>query len=332
MYDYLINYCKYRIIGNSIRIDASSICQLKCVKCFQSQDENRIKRCYLKFCDFKKFVDDNPTFRNIELSDNGEIFLNPELKEIIEYGFKKGIDLTARNGVNLNTASEEVLECLVKYKFKIMSVSIDGATNNTYQIYRRGGNLDNVIENIKRINFYKQKYNSKFPKLIWQFIIFGHNENELLEARRMAKKLNMRFFIKLNWSESYSPVKDKELIKRETKYASRQEYEEKAKASYSFPCHQLWLAPQISPDNELLGCCNNSSSNTFGNVSRLGLQKCLRGERFIYAKKMLLGRVKGREDIPCFQCSKYKKIQSHKISLVGNFLKLQMRIKGVYFK
>ena len=194
MKDFFFNCFKYGLIGNSVRIDAALICQLKCPLCSQARDEGGIKKCYLKFADFKKFVDDNPTIRNIELSNDGEIFLNPELKDIMEYAYKKRINLAARNGVNLNTVDEETLDCLVKYKLRAMLISIDGATNDTYRIYRRGGDLCNVIENIKRINFYKQKYNTVFPRLIWQFILFGHNEHELPEARKMAKDLNMKFY------------------------------------------------------------------------------------------------------------------------------------------
>jgi len=319
--DCFVNYFKYGIISNSIRIDASNICQLQCPFCWRAQGKNTtFKRCYLKFDDFKKFIDNNPTFKNIELSDNGEIFLNPELKDIIQYAYEKKINLTAKNGVNLNTVSEEMLECLVKYKFRVMLVSIDGATNDTYQIYRRGGNFDNVIENIKKINYFKHKYNTEFPRLIWQFIIFGHNENELPLAREKAKKLNMLFLPKINYfDQSYSPVKDSEFIRKENKYISREEYENKTKSLYIFPCIQLWFAPQISPDGELLGC--NSRLTTFGNVFKSGLKKHLRSEKFIYAKKMLLGKKGPREDILCFHCKIYQKMQSRKINLVISFLK-----------
>ncbi len=287
--DCFVNYFKYRIIGNSIRIDASNICQLRCPLCWQSREENTIfKGSYLKFVDFKKFIDNNPTFKNIEISDNGEIFLNPELKSIIKYAYVKKINLTARNGVNLNTVTEETLECLVKYKFKVMLVSIDGATNETYQIYRRGGNFDQVIENIKKVNYFKHKYNTEFPRLIWQFIIFGHNEKELPLAREMAKKLNMRFLPILNYFDSsYSPVKNGEFIRKEIKYLSCQEYENINKSLYVFPCYQLWSSPQISPDGELLGCCANnlrSAKFTLGNVFRMGLKKQLRSEKFMLGK------------------------------------------------
>lgn len=312
--DYFVIYSKYGVIGNTIRIEASSICQLKCPVCPQAKGEmGTIGKGYLKLKDFKKFIDNHPYFRNIELSNYGEIFLNPELKDIIRYAYIKKINLTARNGVNLNTTSEETIESLVKYQFKAMSISINGATNNTYKIYQREGNFDNVIENIKKINYYKKKYNIKFPELQWQFVIFGHNEHELPIAKKMAKELNMRFVTKFNWSPTYSPVKNKGFVRRETAtgVASRHEYEQKTKIMYLLPCYQLWNSPQINWDGRLLGCCINTWGD-FGNAFTLGLAKCIKSEKYIYAKKMLLDKKGIREDIPCFYCDMYKKLQAAK--------------------
>jgi MoaA/NifB/PqqE/SkfB family radical SAM enzyme len=211
----------------------------------------------------------------------------------------------ANNGVNLNTVSEAVLESLVKYRFKDLTISIDGVTNDTYTIYRKGGNFNTVLENIKRINYYKQIYQIPFPKLRWQFVVFGHNEHELPTARRMAKELNMDFKATLNWDESYSPVRNKDLVRKEIGFASKHEYQQKYKMLYLRLCEQLWLCPQINWDGKLLGCCVNYWGD-FGNIFESNLETCLRSEKYRYARKMILGLKKEREDIPCSRCGRYK--------------------------
>ena len=140
-----IDLCRVQINVNSARLEASSMCQLKCPLCETSRGilkDRNIGWGYLKFEDFKKFVDNYPTIKTIELSNNGEIFLNPDLNKIIQYGYEKKINLTALNGCNLNTVKEELIESLVKYKFHDLSISIDGASNETYKIYRQGGSFD----------------------------------------------------------------------------------------------------------------------------------------------------------------------------------------------
>ena len=52
-------------------------------------------------------------FYIIELSNWGEIFLNPDLPNILAYSYQKSVALTASNGVNLPTVKPEVLEAVV---------------------------------------------------------------------------------------------------------------------------------------------------------------------------------------------------------------------------
>lgn len=105
---------KTKIAPAQIRLDASTICQLKCPGCptTSGQIAKFLKPGFLKFDDFKKLVDDNPALTLIELSNWGEVLLNPQLPRILQYACEKGVHLSLRNGVNLNTAKPEVLESL----------------------------------------------------------------------------------------------------------------------------------------------------------------------------------------------------------------------------
>ena len=74
-----------------------------------------------------------------------------------------------------------------------MTVSLDGASQETYEIYRVGGAFERVINNIKAINAYKKQYKSAVPILLWQFVAFGHNEHEIAKAKTLATRLGMHF-------------------------------------------------------------------------------------------------------------------------------------------
>ncbi len=326
----------------SIRIEASSLCQLRCPCCPQTQGiisqpylskqdtailtnkedylnpwfahatiarKKPIGLGYLQFNDFKRIIEENRWIKHVELSNWGEMFLNPQLVSIVEYAYANKVLLTADNGVNLNSATGEVLEALVKYKFLSLSCSINGVTNETYSRYSVGGSLEKVIENIKKINAYKKKYNSKFPILHWQFVIFGDNENEIEAARAQAKRLGMYFFLRLNVSDTYSPLVNKDLVRRYVLggYVSRREYFEKKKEikRQKLICSQLWNSPQINWDGRALGCCLNYWDD-FGDVFNSSLEEVLNNEKMTYAREMLLGRKPFREDIPCANCIYYK--------------------------
>ena len=150
-----------------IRLDASTVCQLKCPSCPTTRGTiaKNIGAGFLKLDDFKKFLQWNPSVKEIELAGWGEIFLNPEIKGIIEYAFLKGVGLHCDSGTNFNTVPQDVLEALVKNRFRSITCSIDGASPETYAIYRRNGNFDQVLKNIRKLNELKKKHNSKKPSL-----------------------------------------------------------------------------------------------------------------------------------------------------------------------
>lgn len=311
------NFSQIGLLGHKVSLETSTICQLRCPLCPTGQGLNRdtpIGQGYLKFSDFKKFINDNPKIKVIELSNWGEIFLNPELKNIIQFAYMRNISLTVRNGANLNDASRKVLKYLVKYRVKHLNISIDGATNATYKIYRQGGNLHKVLKNVKIINQYKMKYNTKFPNLYWQFIVMGYNEKELIRAKQLSQKLGMTFHIKLNRKPSLSPIHNENLVRQQggLGVASRDEYIKLYREPYSPSCYKFWTIPQINWDGKLLGCGCNIWCD-FGNVFETGLDHCINSEKYIHIKRVLLGKEKVNKEDPCYRCPKYIDIQRIKI-------------------
>jgi MoaA/NifB/PqqE/SkfB family radical SAM enzyme len=302
---------------NKISIDASSICQLRCPECSTTKGiikNGIVGSGFLSFENYKAIIEQNDEINQIELSNWGEIFLNPEIKEIIKYSNYKGIKLTAGNGTNFNTVDDGTLEALVKYKFSYLNISIDGANNETYTKYRCGGNFEQVISNIRRLNYYKSKYTSQFPKLSWQFIIFGHNEHDIPKIKELCRDLNMVFYPKLNHS-TFSPVVDADFIRKESGLgvATREEFKEKYIKEYKRPCCQFWFSPQINWDGKLLGCCVNKWVS-FGNVFEQGLANCLSSNLYKRTISVLEGKRGISNDIPCFQCPTYKHIQENPLS------------------
>ena len=159
---------------------------------------------------------------------------------------------------------------------------------------------------LQAINTYKNRYASALPELSWQFVVFGHNERDLPEARRLCRELGMKFQPKLNYAPHYSPVIDAEHVRRETGLgvASRDEFARRTTRPYCFPCTQMWTSPQINWDGALLGCCVNTHGD-YGNVFEDGLAATLQGWKYVHAKEMITGLRPARAEIPCYHCNLY---------------------------
>jgi hypothetical protein len=294
-------------IMKTLTVDGCSICQLKCVKCPVSQMgyKNTIGNGWLSYPDFCKLIEDNPGVKHIEFDNFGELFLNPDLPTILTAAYHKDIILSCAGGVNLNTVSNHLLKILVLTRFQYLNISIDGASQDTYGKYRVGGNYAQVIHNIECINYYKRRLGTPYPILQWQFVVFGHNEHEIRKARQTAQGLGMRFYPKMNWNSTYSPIENIEQVKTDTGWdtTSREEHEKKHGTSYMRQtCMQLWDSPRLSWDLSITGCCWN-------------VWERFTNETLVSAKYDLMNRTSGKPTHPCAECEIY-----HDILDTGKYL------------
>ena len=301
-------------LPKSVCLELSSACQLKCPSCPNANGviAKKLGSDFLSYDNFRHFLDCCHEINHIELSNWGELFLNKSLQQILRFAYDRGVALSADNGVNLNTVDNDILEALVKYRFRRITCSIDGITQGTYERYRINGKLDAVLANIREINRYKSLYSSIYPLLRWQFVAFGHNQDDISEARHLAKELGMDFYLKLSWDDmytekSFSPITNHDLIRTESGLgvADRKEFRQLYGKSYiSDTCRQLWNMPHIHADGRMLGCCINFWGN-YGNVFETGFFNCFFGEKMSYARAMVDSNVPARSDIPCSQCKVY---------------------------
>jgi len=277
---------------------------------------------YLKIKDFKGFVDAHDYIKEIELSNDGEIFLNPELIEIIKYAYERDVILTANTGVNFNTVSDEIMEGMVKYGFRSLSVAADGVRQEIYSFYRRGGNINAVFSNIKRLVEYKKKHNSQYPRIRWQFVLMNHNQNDVQKAKEVAQELNIQLSFKLGWDDDFE-AKDPILVKELTglEYLSRRDYERGTGHKYlSEMCNTIWTKPTINFDGTLVGCECEPKKDYKVNVFEIGLEEAMNCKEYVYSQKMLLGEEPVDYDNPCAACPQghYKWRAEH-----GDFVKIE---------
>ena len=295
-----------RVGPRKVRIEASSACQLRCPLCPTGKGELGpvVGTGVLTLADFERFLERNPGVREVELSNWGEMFLAPELSDILRVAHERGVVLAARNGVNLNTASEAVLEDLVRYRFRSLVVSIDGASQETYAKYRVKGDFERVIANVKAINRFKARQRSSLPLLTWKFILFRHNQHEIARARALAAELGMLFYPDLNWDENWEPPDATPEVRQGSGLAitTIAEHEQRFRTRYVKDyCLQLWNEPQVNWDGKILGCC----VNVWGDFGSDAFGGPLETEKLGYARRMLLGQAPPRADVPCTTCERY---------------------------
>ncbi len=295
------------------RIESIAACQLKCPSCPTTSGAIRpaIAPGQLSPAMFERFLDQSPTIRKVELSNYGEAFLNKDLGSILEIAAGRGVAISIGNGANLNHLDEGIADVLVRTGVVRLACSIDGATEETYSRYRIKGDLSRVLANIDAINEAKQRRRSARPELVWQFVVFGHNEHEIAKARAMAEARGMEFRPKISWDDKVSPIRSAALVRRETGLPeTRAAFRSETGRNYMRGiCHQLWTDPQFNWNGDNLGCCRNFWGDFGGNPLHDGFEAAFNGEKMRRARQMLLGLATPFTDVPCTTCDLFLDMQ-----------------------
>lgn len=82
-------------------------------------------------------------------------------------------------------------EKIVGIPFQGVTISIDGATPETYARLRRGADLNRVLANVRRIQILKEERNSRFPDLDFFFLVMKSNYREIPLFLELASEMGI---------------------------------------------------------------------------------------------------------------------------------------------
>ncbi|MFC1888101.1 radical SAM protein, partial [Candidatus Cloacimonadota bacterium] len=171
-----------------IVIEPTNICNLRCPLCPSGNGTLKRVKGYMDYELFCRIIDEakDRAFM-IVLWNQGESYLNKDFSRMIRYASdNKLFTLVSTNG-NVELDPKEIIES----ELDSMIVSLDGATQETYNKYRVNGSLQKVLDNVSNIVAAKREAGKKFPLLRWQFLVMKHNEHEIEEIRRIADDMGV---------------------------------------------------------------------------------------------------------------------------------------------
>ncbi|PIN85958.1 hypothetical protein COV19_07110 [Candidatus Woesearchaeota archaeon CG10_big_fil_rev_8_21_14_0_10_44_13] len=291
-----------------IFMDPGNVCNLKCPLCPTGQGDRGMKRGFLKYSLFKRVMGEIGDYSLFLFLYNwGEPFLNKDLFRFIKLSRKKlVIPITSSN---LTTLDRNSCKQLVRSGLWYLIVSLDGLTQETYQKYRIGGDLNKVLKNVRLINYYKTRYGIKRPKIICQFIVNKYNEHEVDTIKKQYIRLG---FDKLLLSRVRSDLgkgvfedNTTKLKKYRDWFPSNKEYKLYLKNPKN--CKYLNVSSAINFDGGVFPCCLIYGDNhTFGNISNQSFFSVWNGPNYLTARRMIFKRKDITSDLVCSNCLKNK--------------------------
>lgn len=277
---YGLSYLLRKYIGKpypcALSVELTNNCNLHCPECTTGSGALTRPRGFMDLTLAGKIAG---TLRQSLLSANlyfqGEPMLHPRFFEITE--LFRGINCTiSTNGhfLDVEGCNKLALSGLSK-----IIVSIDGVTQPVYSAYRRGGNLEAVIEGVCNLSdAFKGVKNS--PRLELLFLYGKHNAHELAEVKSFAKSLGVS--LKVKSMEVLNPEDAEQWVPeegRKTRYKINEgSYE--LKTGPARGCLRAWTTPVITWDGNLLPCCfDKDAGNSFGSITEQPFESIWDGEK-----------------------------------------------------
>jgi MoaA/NifB/PqqE/SkfB family radical SAM enzyme len=291
-------------------IEPSDRCNLNCPLCPTGRRLSGRKETNLPMETFKQAVDPlAPYLYEAYLYNWGEPLLNPELFDLVKYCSQRRIRTVV--STNLTLFESRMMDPLMDSKLDTLIVSLDGASGDTYSKYRRGGDFEKAMGNLKAIAAQKIKRRVKLPRLIWQFIVFRHNESEINRAIAMAKQLGIdeiKFIASFAKMETLAyNVADKKREEVEDYLPQDHRYHlyksNKAAARKFLQCPFLWSQIAVRTDGGIAPCCGSYHKNDdFGSLSNSDIMAVWNNKKYQRARKTLRTRGWFKSQTICDQC------------------------------
>ncbi len=287
----------------TVSIEPTTACNLRCPECPSGLRSFTRETGNLREDFFRKTIDElHHRLMCLIFYFQGEPYINPKFLEMVRYAHDKGIyTITSTNGHFLN---DDNARKTIESGLDRLVISVDGTTQDTYEQYRIGGNLENVLQGARNMVKWKKQMGTRHPHIVFQFLVVRPNEHQIPEIFRLAKEIGVDE-VKLKSAQVYDYEHGNPLIPTQTKYAR---YKQKQDGTWSVKhalanhCWKLWHACVITWDGMVVPCCfDKDATHRLGDLRNTSFRALWQGSTYQAFRKAIL---KGRDQIEiCTNCT-----------------------------
>jgi radical SAM protein with 4Fe4S-binding SPASM domain len=288
----------------SISFEPTTSCNLRCPECPSGLRAFTRPTGMLQQDFFRTTIDEiHKELLYLIFYFQGEPFLNPDFLEMVNYASSKGI-YTATS-TNAHYLIDAVAKRTVESGLDRLIISIDGTTQDVYQQYRVGGNLEKVLQGAKNIVKWKKELNSKTPFVFFQFLVVKPNEHQIEEIKKLATEVGVdevRFKTAQVYDYQTDPNKLIPTIDKFSRYKRNADGSYTAKNKLANRCWKLQHANVITWDGLVVPCCfDKDATHQLGNLKKQSFKEIWKNSNYAQFRNDLR---KSRKNIDiCANCS-----------------------------
>ena len=291
-----------------ISVEPTTSCNLRCPECPSGLRSFSRPTGMLQPELLERIVDElGAELGSINFYFQGEPYLNPKLEQMIGYASRHKIYTAV--STNAHYLSPERAEATVKSGLHRLIISIDGNTQQTYEQYRVGGQLEKVIAGTRNIIHAKKELKSASPQIIFQFLVVKPNEHETKAILDRAQELGVdevRFkTAQINDFENGHPLIPEQ--ERYSRYRKGVDGRWRLKNKLSNGCWRMWQGCVITWNGMVVPCCfDKDAKHTLGSIENIPFKELWRNEGYSNFRQAVLQN-RAQIDI-CQNCTEGTKV------------------------
>ncbi len=287
----------------SISIEPTTSCNLKCPECPTGQKELTRPKGELSFELYKKIINElGRELIYLMLYFQGEPYINKQFFNFVKYA--KARKIYTSTSTNAHFLDDENSRLTVESGLDSIIISMDGTTQEAYESYRIGGDLNKVKAGINNLIKWKRELKLLKPYIILQFLVLKTNEHQIEEIKEFAKQAGVDE-LQLKTAQFNSYINNSPILPTNTKYSR---YIKQADGTFRIKnklknhCFRIWSSCVITWDGNVIPCCfDKDAQYTFGNIKTQSFQSIWKNKNYKDFRTKVL---KQRESIDiCRNCT-----------------------------
>lgn len=292
----------------SIAIEPTTSCNLRCPECPSGLRQFTRPIGMLEPMFFKSTIDSiYKELIYLTFYFQGEPYLNPNFLEMVKYASQKKIYTSTSTNAHYLTKEQAIKT--VESGLDRLIISIDGTTQETYEQYRVGGNLEKVIEGTKHIIAARNELKSKTPHIVFQFLVVKPNEHQLNDVEQLAQNLGVDEVV-FKTAQVYDFENGNPLIPTNEEYSR---YKKLSNGKYVIKnellnqCWRMWSACVVTWDGIVVPCCfDKDAKHQLGDLKTQSFTELWNSNKYQSFRRSIL---KSRQEIDiCKNCSEGTKV------------------------
>jgi len=293
----------------SMTIDPVTACNLRCPFCPTGGGYTGLARDVLTPELFERIIGHlrAELLDEVVLYNWGEPFLNQHIFDYIRFFSSQGTRTEISTNFSAADYDERFLEKIVNSGLTRLLVSVDGASQQTYEKYRVRGNHQRVVANMRRLAEVKRTLDSALPQVSYKMLLNRFNQHEVDQAREIAAScdaefvLNERFWCPDELRDEWIATS----VLESHQAAIPQGFSSEPEETISTFCRQLWDSVIVNANGGVFPCCLLfHNEDMVGNLAEQDIDEIRNGERLVYLRRWVTDAAAPAPDFPnhCVGC------------------------------